>query len=386
MGAVMVAVAGLMLADVDTRFQTAIADDLPGFLVNPTGELEESSAVSGDLAALRGGHGASEGGSAEAESGAKLPRLGAAPDFTDTQRWFNTEGGESLSVAELTSEGKVVLLDFWTYTCINCLRTLPYLRAWDAEYRDDGLVIVGVHTPEFAFEKDAGNVERAIADNGLRYPVVQDNEYGTWTAYGNQYWPAKYLVGADGQVRYVHFGEGAYETTQAAIRSLLEEAGDADLGRGARASAERADPGLRTPETYLGYERAQGFVVPPRPGTDNYEAPPAGALDLNQFAYGGRWRLGRESATARGAATFSLGFQARRVFLVLGSDRGPRALDVLLDGRPVPDALAGEDVLRGSATIAEQRLYRLVNLPRAGRHALELRFERGISGYAFTFG
>jgi thiol-disulfide isomerase/thioredoxin len=386
MGAVMVAVAGLMLADLDTRFQTAIADDLPAFLVNPTGELEESSALSGDLAGLRGGHGAAEGGAAEAESGAELPHLGAAPDFTDTQEWFNTPGGESLSVAELTADDRVVLLDFWTYTCINCLRTLPFLRAWDATYRDDGLVIVGVHTPEFAFEKEAGNVERAIADNEIRYPVVQDNEYGTWTAYGNQYWPAKYLVGADGAVRYVHFGEGAYETTEAAIRSLLAEAGRGDLGRGARASAERADAGVRTPETYLGHERAEGFVIPPRPGTAAYEAPPAGDLGLNEFAYGGRWRVGRESATAARGATLSLGFGARRVFLVLGSEQAPGALDVLLDGAPIPDQLAGEDVSGGAATINEQRLYRLVDLPRAGRHTLELRFEPGISGYAFTFG
>jgi thiol-disulfide isomerase/thioredoxin len=256
LGAVMVAVAGLMLADFDTRFQAAIADDLPAFLVNPTSELEQSAAVSNDLATIAGGHAASEAGSTEAGAGKALPRLGAAPDFTDTQRWFNTPGGRPLSIHELTSQDKVVLLDFWTYTCINCLRTLPYLRAWDSTYRDDGLVIVGVHAPEFAFEKDAGNVEEAIADDEIRYPVVQDNDLGTWTAYGNRYWPAKYLIGSDGQVRYVHFGEGAYETTEAAIRSLLAESGDAKLGAGASASAETADPGVRTPETYLGYERA----------------------------------------------------------------------------------------------------------------------------------
>ena len=159
-----------------------------------------------------------------------------------------------------------MLIDFWTYTCINCIRTLPYLKAWDEEYRDDGLTIVGVHTPEFAFEKDAGNVADAIADNEIRYPVVQDNELGTWSAFGNQYWPAKYLIGADGQVRFVHFGEGAYEETEQAIRSLLAEAGDAELGAEARARTERIDPGLRTPETYLGFARAEGWVEPPRPG------------------------------------------------------------------------------------------------------------------------
>jgi cytochrome c biogenesis protein CcdA/thiol-disulfide isomerase/thioredoxin len=386
MGAVMVAVAALMLADLDTRFQTAIADDLPALLVNPTGELEESAAVSEDLAAVRGGHAATEAGATEAGADKALPRLGAAPDFTDTQRWFNTPRGRVLSIRELTSQGKVVLLDFWTYTCINCLRTLPYLRAWDSAYRNHGLVIVGVHTPEFAFEKDAGNVEQAIADNEIRYPVVQDNEYGTWTAYGNRYWPAKYLIGADGQLRYVHFGEGAYETTEAAIRSLLAEAGNARLGEAARASTETADPKLRTPETYLGYERAQGFVVAPRPGAGIYGAPATGDLGLNQFAYGGRWRVGPEAATAGRGATLSLSFQARRVFLVLGSQRGPGRLRVLLDGEPIPDADAGEDVSGSAATITRQRLYRLVDLPDAGRHALELHFDPGISGYAFTFG
>jgi cytochrome c biogenesis protein CcdA/thiol-disulfide isomerase/thioredoxin len=386
LGAVMVAVAALMLGSVDTRFQTAIADDLPAFLVNPTGELEESEAVTEDLAAVRGGHAATEAGVAEAGAGAALPRLGAAPEFTDTQGWFNTPGGRALSITELTSRRKVVLLDFWTYTCINCLRTLPYLRAWDSAYRDDGLVIVGIHAPEFAFEKEADNVERAIADNEIRYPVVQDNEFGTWTAYGNRYWPAKYLVGADGQLRYVHFGEGAYETTEAAIRSLLAEAGDARLGAGATASAETADPELRTPETYLGYEQAQGFVVAPHPGVLTYDSPPASELGLNQFAYGGRWRVGPEAATAVRGATLSLSFQARRVFLVLGSERGPGRVRVLLDGEPITDVFAGEDVSAGAARITRQRLYRLVDLPEAGRHSLELRVDPGIAGYAFTFG
>jgi cytochrome c biogenesis protein CcdA/thiol-disulfide isomerase/thioredoxin len=386
LGAVMVMVAALMLADVDTRFQTAIADDLPAFLVNPTGELEQSAAVSQDLAAVRGGHGATEAGATEAGTGTALPRLGTAPDFTNTQEWFNTPGGRALSVRELTSRGKVVLLDFWTYTCINCLRTLPYLKAWDSSYRDDGLVIVGVHTPEFAFEKDAGNVEGAVADNEIRYPVVQDNEYGTWTAYGNRYWPAKYLIGADGEVRYVHFGEGAYETTEAAIRSLLAEAGDADLGARTRASAETADPGLRTPETYLGFQRAEGFVVAPRPGVFDYGAPAAGELGLNQLAYGGVWRVGSESATAVRGSTLSLSFQARRVFLVLGSESRPGRVRVLLDGKPIPDAVAGEDVSGGAARITRPRLYRLVDLHQAGRHTLELRLDPGTSGYAFTFG
>jgi cytochrome c biogenesis protein CcdA/thiol-disulfide isomerase/thioredoxin len=383
MGVVMIAVALLMVADLDIRFQSAIADDLPAVLVNPTAELEESGALSEELAAFHGG-GAVEAGAEEAERGEPLPRLGPAPDFADTQEWFNTDG-EELSLPELTAEGKVVLLDFWTYTCINCIRTLPYLKAWDRQYRDDGLVIVGVHAPEFAFEKDAENVERAIADNGIRYPVVQDNELGTWTAYENQFWPAKYLVGADGELRYTHFGEGEYETTEKAIRALLAEAGGDPGERATEPDAETADRGVRTPETYLGYERAQGFVTPIHPGRLDYgRGTPR--LPPNGFALGGEWRIGPESATAGRGAELSASFSARRVFLVMGSPDGPAEVDVLLDGRPISDAAAGEDVRGSRVTVSDQRLYRLVDLPGAGPHDLTLSFEPGVEAYAFTFG
>ena len=383
MGAVMLAVAVLMIADLDIRFQSAIADDLPAVLVNPTAEIEESDALGEELAAFHGG-GAVEAGAAEAERGTPLPRLGAAPDFADTQEWFNTDG-EELSIPELTADGKVVLLDFWTYTCINCIRTLPYLKAWDEQYRDDGLVIVGVHAPEFAFEKEAANVERAIADNEIEYPVVQDNELGTWTAYGNQYWPAKYMIGADGELRYTHFGEGDYETTEKAIRSLLEEAGADPGSRAGDPEAETADRNVRTPETYLGFERAQGFVTPLYPGRLDYGRS-AGRLPPNGFAFGGEWRVGPESAAAGEGAELRANFSARRVFLVMGSPEGPAEVEVLLDGRPISDAAAGEDVRRSRATISGQRLYRLVDLPGAGPHELTLRFEPGIEAYAFTFG
>ena len=385
-GATMVLVAVAMTADLDLRFQRAIADELPSVLVNPSGELEGSEAIADELDAVRGGHGAQEGGAAQAAAGAALPRLGSAPDFVSPGRWFNT-GGDSLSIAGLTGEERVVLIDFWTYTCINCIRTLPYLRAWDAEYRDDGLTIVGVHSPEFAFEKEADNVAEAVSENGIRYPVVQDNELGTWTAFANRYWPAKYLIDSEGEVRYVHFGEGSYAETEAAIRSLLAEAGDRELGSGADAGrAEVADPGLRTPETYLGWERAEGFVEPPRPGVADYTAPDPGSLELNQLAYGGRWRVDGESATAVAEATISLAFQARRVFLVLGAEGGPGKVEVLLDGEPLTGPGAGEDVRDGHITVSGQRLYRLVDLPEVARATLELRFEPGVTGYAFTFG
>jgi cytochrome c biogenesis protein CcdA/thiol-disulfide isomerase/thioredoxin len=388
LGVVMVATAALMVADLDIRFQTAIADDLPSALVNPTGDLEESGAVAEDLAAVRGGGHAKEAGTSQVEHGLDLPVLGRAPDFTDTQQWFNTPGGEALSIKDLTDQGHVVLIDFWTYTCINCIRTLPYVTSWDQSYRDDGLTIVGVHSPEFPFEKDPGNVATAIADNGIEYPVVQDNELGTWNAFGNQYWPAKYLIDADGNVRYVHFGEGGYATTEQAIRILLADAGDDSLGSGVNANAERADPGTSTPETYLGAARAQGFVNGPiKPGTQSFGRGPAPAsLPPDSLAYRGRWEISQEDATAGPGAAIDLHFGARRVFCVLGSPGEPRQMRVLLDGDPIPDRLAGADVSDGVATIDEQRLYRLVELPRAERHILTLEPEPGTSGYAFTFG
>jgi cytochrome c biogenesis protein CcdA/thiol-disulfide isomerase/thioredoxin len=392
MGAAMVAVAGLMLADLDLRFQRTVAEDLPAFLRSPAQPLEESEAVADELAAVRGAHGTPEAGATEAAGGETLPVVGEAPDFTDTQQWFNTPGGRALSLSELADEGRVVLVDFWTYTCINCIRTFPYLRAWYSEYREEGLTIVGVHTPEFPFEREAANVERAIDDYDLEYPVVQDNELGTWNAFGNQYWPAKYLIDAEGRVRYTHFGEGEYETTERAIRSLLAEAGERGLGEGARASAETADPGVATPETYLGAERAQGFVNGPIvPGRQHFGGIGAGErvvdrLPPNALAYRGEWSIAPESATARDDAAIDVNFGARRVFLVLGSPQGPRGMRVLLDGRPIPDRLAGQDVRHGKVAVSEQRLYRLVELPEAERHVLTLEPEPGISGYAFTFG
>jgi thiol-disulfide isomerase/thioredoxin len=386
LGAVMVAVALAMLADLDLRFQQSIAENLPAFLRNPAAPLEESGLVSDEIDQVSGRspHSAtSEGGGIEAEMGLKLPVLGAAPEIVPGGEWFNTE---PFTLAEQSEEGRVTLIDFWTYTCINCIRTLPYLRAWHEEYADEGLTILGVHTPEFAFERDPGNVETAIGEYDIEYPVVQDNEYGTWDAFGNRYWPAKYLIDADGDVRYVHFGEGEYENTERAIRSLLEEAGSRNLGPEAEASAETADPATITPETYFGSLRAQGFVNGPiLPGTRDYGDWDADKLGLNQFAYSGTWKVTGEHASAEENASIGMRFQARRVFCVMGApDSGE--VRVLLDGEPIPDDLAGEDVDEGAATVSGQRLYRLVELPEAGVHTLTLEFDPGVSGYAFTFG
>jgi cytochrome c biogenesis protein CcdA/thiol-disulfide isomerase/thioredoxin len=381
-GAVLVLVAVLMLGDYDTRFQTAIANDLPAFLVNPSKDLEESAPARESLADLRGDGGPDRRARAHAP-GAPLPVLGTAPDFNGTQKWFNTAGGRPLTLSKL--RGHPVLVDFWTYTCINCIRTLPYLKAWDRRYRRAGLVIVGVHTPEFPFERDESNVRDAIAQNGLRYPVVQDNDYAVWQAYQNQYWPASYFLDGEGRVRYVHFGEGDYGEKEQVIRELLDEAG---RHPGARASAhgEQASPGVTTPESYLGAARAARFANGRiSPGAQGFEQP--GELRPDQLGYGGHWRVSDESATALAGARLELNFGARRVYLVLGSSGSvPRAVHVLLDGRPLSARVAGRDVHGAVVRVQRQRLYELVDLPRAERHRLTLNFDAGVSGYAFTFG
>ena len=380
LGALLLVTAVAMAADLDVRFQTVLANDAPTLISNPTSALERSGAVEDRLADLRG---RSRFDSARAgDSG--LPRLGRAPDFAGNDSWINTPGGRALSLKDL--RGKVVLVDFWTYTCINCIRTFPALRAWHERYARDGLVIVGVHTPEFAFERERENVEAAVRDNDIRYPVAQDNGYETWSAWGNQYWPAKYLIDADGQVRYTHFGEGGYAETEDAIRALLEEAGRAPGEVREPPRTESADIGVGTPETYLGAARAEGFADRPEPGLRAYEAPDE-ALPPSGFALDGSWEVGEERATAAGGSEIRARPVARDVYLVMSSRDGrPRRVEVLLDGEPVPAQAAGADVRDGAVTVREERLYRLVSLPEAGEFELTLRVAPGVSAYAFTFG
>lgn len=384
MGAVMVLVALAMLGNYDTRFETTIASDLPSFLVDPSHGLETSHAAAAGLAELRGHRARSSGGVEAASVGRALPVLGVAPEFVDTQHWFNTPGGRSLTLRGL--RGHVVLVDFWTYSCINCIRTLPYLNAWYRKYHGEGLQIVGVHTPEFPFEHSAANVAEAIAQNGIGYPVVQDNEYGTWNAYRNEYWPAEYLIDAQGRIRLADFGEGDYGAKEKAIRALLAEAGATNLGGVTHVHAQAPSEAQTTPESYLGAERAERFangeIVE---GLHRYgfsAAPP----QPEELRYSGSWRIARQSATAVASARLQLSFNARRVFLVLGSTQRPRHLRLLLDGRPIPSSLSGGDVHRSIATVSFQRLYRLVELPSVQRHLLTLEFEPGLTGYAFTFG
>jgi len=385
MGAVMVVVGLAMLGNYDIRFQNAIATDLPSFLVNPSEALEDSASAQEALADLRGqGHAVKFAASDAPVPGTAsgLPVLGKAPEFVGNERWFNTPGDRPLTLRGL--RGRVVLVDFWTYSCINCIRTLPYLKAWDKRYRKDGLTIVGVHSPEFPFERDPGNVEEAIERNGLRYPVAQDNELRTWEAYDNQYWPAEYFIDARGRVRYVHFGEGEYGEKEKVIRELLAEAGDRVGKPMSGARGIEAEAGVTTPETYLGAARAERFTNPKlSPGLHDFAAP--AKVPENEFAYRGPWRIEFHSATAAGGS-LELNFGARRVYLVLGTvDGRPRRVRVTLDGKPI-GAAAGSDVHGGTVTVRAQRLYELVDLPRVGQHLLRLEPEAGVMGYAFTFG
>ncbi len=403
--AVIMIVTGLaIVTNLDLSFTKFVAKDIPN--VSLTAGLECSSAVTERLHEVTGhrpkfvpanGTSSCKGTSSRirtAAAGASqttllaaahtLPALGAAPDFTETEDWFNTPGGRPLSLPAL--RGHVVLVDFWTYTCINCIRTLPYLKAWDAAYRSDGLTIVGVETPEFAFEKDAANVRAAIGQFGLRYPVVQDNNMGTWNAYGNEYWPADYLIDANGQVRYAAFGEGDYDKTETAIRALLAEKGSRVGGRG-RPRGVVVPSHRTTPETYVGTARAEGWLQQPKAGLHDYGGPVTADPALNQFVLSGRWQIAEQPATARAAAGIDVEFQARHVYLVLSSPHErPLPVQVLLDGRPIPAADAGADVHRGVVTVRGQRLYSLVSLPRERRGHLSLRFAPGVSAYAFTFG
>src|SRR3954447_14627940 len=296
LGTVMLVTAVAIVTNVDVSFDQLVAREIPQ--VSLTASLERSDAVARRLRTLqdRSPRFATPVPAGIPAGADGLPKLGRAPEFTNTQRWFNTIGGRPESLRAL--RGRVVLVDFWTYTCINCLRTLPYLEAWDRRYRDAGLTIVGVHTPEFAFEHDAGNVRRAIGRLGIRYPVVQDNENGTWDAYANMYWPAEYLIDATGEVRYASVGEGEYGKTEAALRSLLAEAGRRRLGAEAKPRGVVVPSQETSPETYLGTRRAQGWMVgEPLAGRNAYPRV-AGDLPLNRFAYGGTWNVGPEAATA----------------------------------------------------------------------------------------
>ncbi len=306
-----------------------------------------------------------------------LSNLGKAPELAGIDHWLN-----SPPVTLMSLRGKVVLIDFWTYSCINCVRTLPYLTRWYDTYKDKGFVIIGVHTPEFEFEKNRQNVEDAIKRFHIHYPVAQDNHYATWQAYSNAYWPAHYLIDQKGNIRQIHFGEGKYLETENAIRELLKEP--------MLAKEEQVEqPHAITPETYLGYSRADGYVsdihLTTGQITDYSSQAP---LSNDHVQIQGLWQAQPEYIEAMGDNDrLEINFQASKVFLVMGGQSN-RPIDILLDDNPLPKEYYTSDMNdKGQVFVKESRMYAIIDLKgHYGRHKLTLHIPKGLKTYVFTFG
>jgi cytochrome c biogenesis protein CcdA/thiol-disulfide isomerase/thioredoxin len=345
-GGVLMAAAAVVIYN---GWAESLQTNVPGYASRLQDAIEGNTTADDKLAALNG-------------TKTATARYHEAPDLQEISAWINSP---PLTMPEL--RGRVVLVDFWTYSCINCLRTLPYLKSWDSRYRSKGLVVLGVHAPEFGFEHSVGNVRAAVKRLGMRYPVALDNDFATWNAYQNQYWPADYLVDRAGRVRDVHFGEGAYAETERKIRALLGAALPPALDQEDHTPTE-----FRTAETYLGYTRIGNYagstIHPDRPGS--YRFPPA--LGGDTFAYAGTWTVGRERILAGRHARLRFKFLARSVHLVL-SGRG--VIGVRLNGRKLR-----------SVNVTRDALYTLATQKRARDGLLELTFTPGLSAYAFTFG
>ncbi len=385
-GALMVVSAFALFTGIDRRFQSFLLTAFPGYGAGLTA-IEDNEAV---RAALEGRSGA-------------VPRIaviGAEAGRNEAPDPLTLGSGVWLNSPPLTLEGlkgKVVLVDFWTYSCVNCVRTIPYLRAWHEAYVDSGLVIVGVHSPEFAFEKSESNLRKAMAELGVVWPVVQDNDFGIWRAYSNRYWPAHYLYGRDGRLVSTHFGEGKYEETERLIRKLLAEESGArttgDFGRlsGALASSRvegsRPVAEERSPETYLGYGRGKRFASPEDPSRDRaavYRLP--AALQNGQWAFSGTWRIEKERSVGGAGSSLAFRFAAAKVYLVINPMGGERAepvtATVTVDGRPV----SGGDVRGGVLALDGDRLYTLLDRAEPTAGTIEVTFDGPAAVYAFTFG
>jgi len=297
----------------------------------------------------------------------------------------------------LDLKGKVVVVDFWTYSCINCVRSIPFIRAWAEKYRDHGLVVIGVHAPEFAFERNVDNVKKAVATLGIGYPGAIDNDYKIWRAFDNEYWPAHYFIDAQGMIRHHEFGEGEYDESERVIQKLLAEAGDSNVPTGivaVNASGTEAAPSQtdhQSPETYIGYNRIDHFVSPGGAVQDASHVYAAGSPQLNEWSLVGNWTVGNERALLNDKdGSIIYRFHARDLHLVLGlaADGNPVRFVVTVDGKAL-GAAHGVDVdFEGQGVVTAQRLYQLVRDPGAvADHTFEIRFlDPGVQAYAFTFG
>jgi cytochrome c biogenesis protein CcdA/thiol-disulfide isomerase/thioredoxin len=351
-------------------------------------------AMSGSNAMMAGNQPTMSGNNAMmAAGGGSAANTSPTADLSGATAWINSQ---PLTLASL--HGKVVLIDFWTYSCINCLRTLPYIKAWNEKYKDSGLVIIGVHTPEFPFEKDESNVRKAVLDLGVTYPVAMDNDYRIWRNFNNEYWPAHYFIDATGKVRYHHFGEGGYEESENWIRGLLEEANHKPVpgsptqiaASGAEAAADSGD--VRSPETYIGYHRAENFASPGGFNQNEpqvYEAPVN--LKLNEWALAGKWEDERQIATSLSpSSAIVYRFHARDLHLVLGPSKAgkPIRYKVSIDGKALGADHGVDTDADGYGTVKEERLYQLIRQHGAIQdHTFRIEFlVPGVQAYAFTFG
>ena len=326
------------------------------------------------------------------QADAELPVEDLMPSLAGAQEWLKSP---PLSLEAL--RGKVVLVDFWTYSCINCLRSIPYVRAWAEKYKDHGLVVIGVHAPEFAFERNVANVKTALGTFKIGYPVAIDNEYKIWRSFENEYWPAHYLIDGNGKVRHHHFGEGEYDDSEEIIQKMLKDAGNKDVpgglvtvnASGAQAAADTSD--VKSPETYVGYDRGNHFVSPGGVVADKDHAYAAGEPQLNEWSLTGNWTVGPERAQLDdkdGSIVYR--FHARDLHLVLGpSAEGSQIrFRVTIDGKAPGDAHGMDTDAEGNGVVTTQRLYQLVRAPgTVADHTFEIRFlDPGVQAYAFTFG
>lgn len=377
-GVLMILVAVAIYTNLDRTFQTFIINTFPQYGAGLT-KFEDRDSIRNALRNLQG----TASNSLSVDDGGRpmsdlLPKGPQASELIPGGVWINSS---PLTLASL--RGKVVVIDFWTYSCINCQRTLPYLKQWHKTYADKGLVIIGVHAPEFEFEKSEKNVRKAVEDFGLEYPIMQDNNFATWRAYENHYWPAKYFIDKDGYIRYTHFGEGAYDESERVIQELLKEAGAESVSQ--RIENPTYQNYAQTPETYLGYERIRNFASPEKivPNESKQYVLPA-RLSRNGVAYGGEWAVMGEYAHPQKGAVLELDFEAKEVFLVMRPKSGVGQVRVLVDGE---GRSLGEDVVDGVVTVQADTLYRLVKLSAPGRHTLRLEFlDNNVEVYAFTFG
>jgi len=305
-----------------------------------------------------------------------------APELTGVQNWINSN---PITVAEL--KGKVVLIDFWTYSCINCVKNTPYLNDWYSKYKDMGFEIIGVHAPEFQFEKDVNNVQKAVTEFGIKYPVVLDNDKATWDAYKNQYWPAKYFIDATGKVRHTHFGEGEYALSEEVIRQLLRENGKTVFST-ATNNDDVPITSLQTPETYLGYARFDTFAnysevkYNQKSTYNNIES-----LDSNFWSLKGDWNLSQYDITSESdTSVLKINFSAKDVYLVMGSENQAN-VELYLNGLKLDDSNKGDDVTDSNINVNDSKLYKLIHFDEfKSDQLLELRFKKGVKANAFTFG